>query len=323
MEIKAVTGLSKIYVTNILKRSRNMINTVNGKINDLGKTYIHEHIKLDLSGHKKDPDTNYDDIDGVILELQELKDKGIDSIVEVTNRGMGRDVLSMVEVSKKTGLNIIASTGFYKEPFLPQYFYELDDKELCKILIEDIEKGIDGTDVKAHVLGEVGTSHNLIRDTERRLFNIIADVHLETRRPIFTHTTLGTMAIEQIQILEGKNANLEKVLIGHMDLNYDEEYHLKVADKGCYLGFDTIGKVNYQRDENRILLIKELVRRGHENQIVMSMDLTRKSHLKKFNGIGYSYLMDKFIPLLISSGINEELISKFLIDNPNRLLNIF
>ena len=40
------------------------------------------------------------------------------------------------------------------------------------------------------------------------------------------------MAIEQIQILEGKNANLEKVLIGHMDLNYDEEYHLKVADKG-------------------------------------------------------------------------------------------
>lgn len=299
-----------------------MINTVKGKVKKLGKTYIHEHVKLDLSRHKKDPDTNYDDTEEVVLELQQLKKKGIDSIVEVTNRGMGRDALAMVKLSEETGLNIIASTGFYKEPFLPQYFYQLSDKELCRLLIKDIEDGIDETIVKAHVLGEVGTSHNKITNTERRLFNIIGDVHLETGKPVFTHTTLGTMALEQIKILEEKDVNLEKVLIGHMDLNYDIEYHLRVADKGCYLGFDTIGKISYQPDESRIQLIKELVVNGHENQIVMSLDLTRKSHLKRYNGIGYSYLIDKFIPRLIEEGIKEELINKFLIDNPNRLLNI-
>lgn len=299
-----------------------MITTVKGKVKRLGKTYIHEHIKLDLSGHKKDPDTNYNDTNEVMLELKELKKKGIDSLVEVTNRGMGRDVLIMVELAERTGLNIIASTGFYKEPFLPQYFYQLSDKELTNMLIKDIEEGMDETHIKAHVLGEVGTSHNRITDTERRLFYIIGNVHLNTGRPIFTHTTLGTMALEQIQILEERNVDLEKVLIGHMDLNYNMEYHLRVADKGCYLGFDTIGKINYQPDENRIQLIKELVARGHENQIVLSLDLTRKSHLKKYKGIGYSYIVDKFIPLLIESGIKEETISKFLVDNPNRLLNI-
>ncbi|MCF6463167.1 phosphotriesterase family protein [Clostridium sp. Cult1] len=299
-----------------------MITTVKGKVKRLGKTYIHEHIKLDLSGHKKDPDTNYNDTNEVMLELKELKKKGMDSLVEVTNRGMGRDVLIMVELAERTGLNIIASTGFYKEPFLPQYFYQLSDKELTNMLIKDIEEGMDETHIKAHVLGEVGTSHNRITDTERRLFYIIGNVHLNTGRPIFTHTTLGTMALEQIQILEERNVDLEKVLIGHMDLNYNMEYHLRVADKGCYLGFDTIGKINYQPDENRIQLIKELVARGHENQIVLSLDLTRKSHLKKYKGIGYSYIVDKFIPLLIESGIKEETISKFLVDNPNRLLNI-
>lgn len=299
-----------------------MITTVKGKVKRLGKTYIHEHIKLDLSGHKKDPDTNYNDTNEVMLELKELRKKGIDSLVEVTNRGMGRDVLIMVELAERTGLNIIASTGFYKEPFLPQYFYQLSDKELTNMLIKDIEEGMDETHIKAHVLGEVGTSHNRITDTERRLFYIIGNVHLNTGRPIFTHTTLGTMALEQIQILEERNVDLEKVLIGHMDLNYNMEYHLRVADKGCYLGFDTIGKINYQPDENRIQLIKELVARGHENQIVLSLDLTRKSHLKKYEGIGYSYIVDKFIPLLIESGIKEETISKFLVDNPNRLLNI-
>ena len=297
-----------------------MITTIMGEVNNIGKTYIHEHIALDLSSHKKDPDTNYNDIDEIILELKEIKKKGIDTIVEVTNRGMGRDVLAMAEVSKKTGLNIIASTGFYKEPFLPEDYFNSSDKELIKILMEDIEKGIDGTNIRAHVLGEIGTSYKEIKDTEKRLFNIISRVHLETGKPIFTHTTLGTMGLEQIEMLNSNGVDLEKVLIGHMDLNYDLDYHLRIADKGCYLGFDTIGKINYQPDKNRIKLIKELVQRGHASQIVMSLDLTRKSHLKKYDGIGYSYLIDRFIPNLINSGISLEIIDKFFIDNPNRLL---
>lgn len=298
-----------------------MITTIMGEVNNIGKTYIHEHIALDLSSHKKDPDTNYNDIDEIILELKEIKKKGIDTIVEVSNRGMGRDVLAMAEVSKKTGLNIIASTGFYKEPFLPEDYFNSSDKELIKILMEDIEKGIDGTNIRAHVLGEIGTSYKEIKDTEKRLFNIISRVHLETGKPIFTHTTLGTMGLEQIEMLNSNGVDLGKVLIGHMDLNYDLDYHLRIADKGCYLGFDTIGKINYQPDENRIKLIKELVQRGHASQIVMSLDLTRKSHLKKYDGIGYSYLIDRFIPNLINSGISLEIIDKFFIDNPNRLLN--
>ena len=220
----------------------------------------------------------------------------------------------------KTGLNIIASTGFYKEPFLPQHYFNFSDRELIKILIKDIEKGIDGTNIRAHVLGEIGTSYNEIKDTEKRLFNIISRAHLETGKPVFTHTTLGTMGLEQIEMLNNNGVNLEKVLIGHTDLNGDLDYHLRIADKGCYLGFDTIGKINYQSDENRINLIKELVKRGHEDQIVMSLDLTRKSHLKKYNGIGYSYLTDVFVPSLINSGISLEIIDKFFIDNPNRLL---
>lgn len=299
-----------------------MIRTINGNINSLGKTYIHEHIKLDLSKHKKDPDTNYDNINEIILEFQELKKKGMDSIVEVTNRGMGRDIFAMLKVAEETGLNIVGSTGFYKEPFLPQYFYELSDKQLMRMLFKDIEEGIDGTDAKAHVLGEVGTSHNMINSMEEKALKIIGDVHVETGKPIFTHTTLGTMALEQIEVFRNRKVDLEKVLIGHMDLSYDKEYHLRVADKGCYLGFDTIGKLNYQSDENRIELIQELINRGHEEQIVLSLDLTRKSHLKDSGGIGYSYLIDTFLPMLVESGVKEELIDKFLIDNPNRLLNI-
>jgi phosphotriesterase-related protein len=61
-----------------------------------------------LRGPKKDPDTNYDDTQGVIEELKELKKQGIDCIVDVTNRGMGRDARILSNVAKQTGLTIIA-----------------------------------------------------------------------------------------------------------------------------------------------------------------------------------------------------------------------
>ncbi len=299
-----------------------MITTIKGPIGKLGKTYIHEHLKVDLSGQKKDPDTNFDDIDKVIEEMNELKLLGIDTIIEVTNRGMGRDINAMLKVSEQTGLNIIASTGFYKEPFLPDYVYKKSDKELEKLLLEDIEIGIDKTDSKAHVLGEVGTSHNNITPVEEKLLKIVARVHHDTGKPIFTHTTLGTMALEQIALLNEWRVDISKVLIGHMDLSENMDYHLRVADKGCYLGFDTIGKINYQPDQTRIKLISELIKRGHQDQIVLSLDLTRKSHLKSNGGIGYSYLVNTFIPNLLQAGISQETINKFLIDNPNQLLSI-
>lgn len=298
-----------------------MITTINGDIKNAGKTYIHEHIKIDLSGHKKDPDTNFDDIDKVKKELALLKKTGIETLVDVTNIGMGRDIRAMLEVANETGLNIVASTGFYKEPFLPNFVYEKNDYELINMLIKDLEIGIDGTNSKAHVLGEVGTSHNVINPMEKRMMKIIAHVHNQTGKPVFTHTTLGTMALEQLHLLKGWGVNLEKVLVGHLDLSDDFDYHLRVAEKGCYLGFDTIGKWNYQTDETRIKIIKTLVERGHKDQIVLSQDLTRKSHLAENGGIGYGYLYNDFITKMLNSGISQDTINNFLSHNPSKLLN--
>lgn len=298
-----------------------MITTITGQIENIGKTYIHEHIKINLSGQKKDPDTNYDDIKKVTQELNTLKQDGIDTIVDVTNRGMGRDIHAMLQVAEATGLNIIASTGFYKEPFLPDYVYKKTDQELINLLLSDIEEGIDGTCAKAHVLGEVGTSHHKITPMEERLLSIIARIHINTGKPIFTHTTLGTMALEQLDLLKNWGIEANKVLIGHLDLAKDLDYHLRVAEHGCFLGFDTIGKLNYQPDEVRIHIITELIKRGYQDQIVLSQDLTRKSHLTSNGGIGYSYLYKHFIPRMLEAGIKEQLIDHFLIHNPAKLLN--
>ncbi|GAA0182251.1 phosphotriesterase-related protein [Clostridium sediminicola] len=299
------------------------ITTINGIINEdkLGKTYIHEHLKIDLSSQKKDLDTKFDDVDAVIEEMKILKSKGVDTIVEVTNRGMGRDIQVMKRVAEETGINVIASTGFYKEPFLPQYVYEMEEKELSKLLIKDIVEGIDDTNIKAHLIGEIGTSKNIMTPMEQKVFKISAIAHLETDRPVYTHTTLGTYGLEQLKYLKGYGVDLEKVAIGHLDLNCDLDYHLRVADTGCFLAFDTIGKIKYQADEKRTEHIKKLINRGHLDQIVLSEDITRKSHLEINGGIGYGYLVDNFVPMLLKVGITKEQIDRMMIYNPIKLLD--
>ena len=66
--------------------------------------------------------------------------------------------------------------------------------------------------------------------------------------------------------------------------------------------------------------LKALEAEGMLGQVVLSMDLTRKSHLAYKGGIGYSYLIETFLPMLKEAGIAEESIQKMLVDNPKRIL---
>ncbi len=283
-------------------------------------TYIHEHIKIDLSGVKKDDDCRLDCYNETVEELKKLKELGVSRIVEVTNIGMGRDVEYMQKVASETGVEIVMSTGFYKEPFLPEYFHEKTQSELAEILISDIKNGMDGTTLKASVIGEAGTSNNQITPPELELLNACVLAHKETGTPLSTHTTLGTMAGEQGEFFISKNVDPERVYIGHTDLSKNVETIANLASKGFYCGFDTVGKNNYFPDEDRVVILKELERRGLIHKIMLSMDITRKSHLKVFGGLSYSHLLETFVPMLRNGGLSESSIEKMLVENPKAYL---
>ncbi|TCO56301.1 phosphotriesterase family protein [Caldanaerobacter subterraneus] len=286
---------------------------------DIGYTLIHEHLTIDLSRLKEDDDAKLDDVDSLIEDLKELKKSGIDTIVDVTNIGMGRDIERIKYISDISNINVILSTGFYKEPFLPEIVYKSSVKELADIFIDEIINGIDGTNYKASVIGEIGTSKEEIREVERKIFEAAAIAHNETGVPIITHTTLGFLGLEQIKIFKNMKVNLEKVVIGHVDLNIDMDYYLTLLDNGCYLAFDTIGKTNYQPDELRAISIKKLIDKGFINKILLSLDISRKSYLKNYGGFGHSYIVEKFIPLLKNVGVTEADIKTMLYKNPLEL----
>ena len=64
----------------------------------------------------------------------------------------------------------------------------------------------------------------------------------------------------------------------------------------------------------------ELKEATYLRQIVVSLDMTRRYHLKKYGGHGYAYLMDCFAPMLREVGLTDEQVNRILIDNPRRIL---
>lgn len=271
-----------------------------------GITYAHEHITIDLSGIKKDEDCRLDALQETIKEFKTLKEKGVENIVELTNRGMGRNLAFMEKVKNQTNINIIYSTGYYKEPFLPEEVYDLNVSELGKIMEDEITFGVENSGIKASVIGEIGTGKSEISQMEEKVFIAASNAHYNTGRPIVTHTTLGRLGLEQIKIFKENRVNLNKVVISHVDLSGDIDYILRLIDKGANVAFDTVGKINYQPENIRMEMLRELCNRGLSDRVVLSMDITRKSHLKINGGLGYSYLLDSFIPYLKDNGIGQE-----------------
>ena len=284
-----------------------------------GYTIMHEHITIDLSGVKKDVDCRLDCMEETVQELKELYQFGVRNIVDVTNAGMGQNVAYVTEVAKQSGINIIQSTGYYKEPFLPQKVYDQTVEELAQGMTKEIIEGFQGSSTKAEMIGEMGTSNGVMMPMEEKVLNAGILAHKITGKPIYTHTTLGTYAKEQAKYFQDNGVNLEKVIIGHIDLSGKLEYIKEVIQYGVTVGFDTIGKNNYFPDTERVNFLMELEKEGLLDHVVLSMDLTRKSNLRSRGGLGYSYLFEKFIPMLRTAGMKEESIRRMLIDNPKKI----
>lgn len=281
-----------------------------------GITYMHEHTTIDLSRIKNIEDTNLNCMEETIQEYKELYSKGVRNIVDVTNLDMRRNTLYVQEVAEKTGINIVQSTGFYTERFLPKIVSDWTVQELADLMIEEIRIGIDGTNIKAKIIGEIGSSKDGWTEKEMKVFNASVLAHHETQVPITTHTTLGTNGHEQVDFFKNNNVNLSKVVIGHVDLCGDIDYILHMLDQGVYVEFDTVGKENYQPDLLRVNMLKEIEKRGFIDKVFLSMDITRKSNMKYLEGIGYSYLLDVFVPTMQEHGITGKFIQNMLVDNP-------
>ncbi len=302
----------------------NKINTLLGavEVSRLGMIYPHEHILTNPpeSRMKIDPDYKLDSEEKIIEELNLFHKAGGNTIIDCTALDYGRDAKRMISVAKQVPVHILALTGFNRGDYEP-WVKNKNAEELSEMMINDITVGMDGTEAKAALI-KIGTNYNNILPIEREIIKAAGIAYEKTGIPVITHTTLGTMGIEQVELLEKEKVNPNHIALSHLDQNLDFYYLNEIASRGAYIIFDGPSKIKYAPDSLRIDMLKALCDAGHEDRILISGDMGRKSYLTAYGGgPGFGFLLEKFIPRLLKQGFDDKLIDKFFKINPVRYLS--
>ncbi|MEW4411591.1 hypothetical protein [Clostridium sp. AN503] len=314
------------------------IRTIDGDISpeQMGFTYSHEHLVCEPPYWKERgmDDLLLDDPEKSSLDVLDYLKAGGKTIVDATCIDYGRDIAAVKKISQETGLQVIATAGFNKgflwDANIPgcqitfkDWIEKSTTEELANFIIKDVTEGIADTGIRCGQI-KFGTGYNSISPLEEKTIRAACRAHHSTKAPVHSHTESGTMALEQIAIIKEEGVPLEYVNFGHMDRNPDPWLHRKIAETGAYLSFDGIGKIKYAPESTRIHCILELVKSGHQKQILISGDTARKSYYKHYNhGPGLEYIITKWIPRFIEeadeAGLNgKALIEDFFINNPAR-----
>jgi phosphotriesterase-related protein len=149
------------------------------------------------------------------------------------------------------------------------------------------------------------------------VFRAAALAQAQTGVAITTHTTRwGTLAMEQIALLEEYGADLSRVIIGHLGDRVGVHHLLPIAEKGVYVEVDNIGYLDYQPEWVRADNVANLVHAGFVKQVLLSEDICMLNHLKYTGGKGYGYILEVFVPMLRERGVTDEQIHQMMVTNP-------
>ena len=301
--------------------------TVAGPIaaSEAGFTLSHEHLLCDLWALVRSYDAILDDECLAARELAHYRAAGGASLVDATSGGLGRNPLALRRISEASGVRIIMGSGWYRECVYPAIVFERDTNSLADLISADVEQGADGTDVRAGIIGEIGTERKHITPAQERVFRAAARASRRTGACIMTHTThFGELALEQIALLREEGVPPDRIAISHLGDRYDAAPFLKIAREGVFLSVDNIGYRGdgYPADEVRARNVATLAAEGHLEQIVLGGDICLKSHLAAYGGKGYAHVPRVFLSMLRAHGMADEAIHQMTVVNPARMLDI-
>jgi len=253
------------------------VQTVQGPVDadELGLVLVHEHVRFRDEAVAAEWPDRYDEqaeLDAAVEAVDAAKARGVQTVVDPTAMFGGRDVLFMKRVAEQTGVRIVACTGIYSYDYLPHYFENRDVDVMAEHFISDIERGIQGTEIRAAFLKCAADAAGVTERVEK-IHRAVARASVQTGAPIMAHSVpaVGT-GPRQVEIFKEEGVDLARVQIAHCGDTDDVAYIERLIEQGVYVGLDRYGLEMFLAIEKRNATAAELLRRGHAERLMISQD---------------------------------------------------
>ncbi len=314
------------------------VETVQGPVDaqELGLTLVHEHVRFRDEAVAAQWPGRYDEqleLDAALVAVRAAKDRGVQTIVDPTAMFGGRDVRFMQNVAEQTGVRIVACTGIYSYDYLPHYFANRDVDVMADHFVEDIELGIQGTDIKAAFLKCAADAAGVTENVEK-IHRAVARASVQTGASIMAHSMPAVATgPRQVEIFREEGVDMARVQIAHCGDTDDVGYIEGLIDAGVYVGLDRYGLEMYQSIDKRNATAAELLRRGHAERLMISQDFCASidwfplEAAPVFEASGairnwsMTLVFDEVAPALRELGVmDDEVFQTIFVENPWRWL---
>ncbi len=305
-----------------------LIQTVTGRISagTMGYTQIHEHLYVaPTPAAERNPALRIDD---AALSAQEAEDylaAGGRTLVDCQPVGAGRDLRALREISRRSGVRIIATTGYHMPGFYPSghWIFSGTQDALRARFLREIEEGVSLSDIPDPVFpgavkaaigadGPVGRFEICLRAA--------AGAAAQADVPLILHTEAGAGAAQAVALCQSEGLDTARMVVCHTDRQaVDYSVHEAIARTGVYLDYDTIARSKYHDDASEVALILHMLEGGWGSRLMLSLDTTA-ARLRRYGGApGLDFVIKGFLPMLRGAGVSQAAIDGMTTDNPRRL----
>lgn len=257
-----------------------------------------------------------DDPEAIAEELSEFAAAGGAALIDCQPPGAGRDAGRLVELSRRSGVAIVASTGFH----LPVYYaperspWRADPEVLLARLLDELLVGLEGPDgvrLPARA-GAVKAAHPGYLDPDvRRMFEVAARAATTAGVLLLIHTERGAGVEELAEMLLAIPMAADDVILCHTDKRPDRGLHRTLAETGFLLEYDTFMRSKYVPEERLWPLLEAMLADGHERAVACGLDLADQSQWR-YGGDPYGPRAwdAAIVPAMRARGFSEEQITR-------------
>lgn len=305
-----------------------IINSVLGPIDsgDLGFTLMHEHIVSTFSGlYQNYPEFIGDSpLENSVAAFEKARDGGVTTILDASVVDLCRDVGLIAEVARRSGVNIIVTSGWWlhESPFLSN----LTPDQWADVFTREIEVGIAGTGIKSAILKAASDVAGVTAQGET-ILRAISRAHRRTGAPIMIHSyPTGEVGRQQLAILSEEGVDMRRVKVDHSNDTTDVDYLVWILEQGCYLGLDRYPGWSVPHQE-RTNTLKALIDLGWADKLCLSHDHSAsfgrrpdpekpKPPAPSHNPHGFLFIKEVVFAQLREMGVSEEIISGLCVNGP-------
>jgi 5-phospho-D-xylono-1,4-lactonase len=277
----------------------------------LGITDAHNHMWIEPVPGAEPSGLVLNQFNSILRELVEYREKGGRTILDCQPEGCGRNGNQLLALSRASGVNLIACTGFHRKRYYAQehWLWQAGAHEVCEFLCSELEQGLLET-LSTSSPARAGFIKIALESTwaacPHAALEGAAAAALKSAALMEIHTEKGALAEKACIYFLDLGLLPSQLVFCHMDKRPDTGLHAELSRLGVLLEYDTFYRSKYEPSTNLWPLIEHMVGDGFSDHIALATDMAEPG-LYHFigGGPGLASLPCAIQHQLIEKGIPE------------------